>query len=65
MDKALKENIVHMVGLSRQLIADEAWALKVKEGREKEIQYCRFCNVKCTNALINRTEFGCVLHKNK
>ncbi|WP_309451138.1 hypothetical protein [Clostridium sp.] len=54
-----------MVGLSRQLIADEAWALKVKEGREKEIQYCRFCNVKCTNALINRTEFGCVLHKNK
>lgn len=61
IDKALKENVVHMVGLSRQLIADEAWALKVKEGREEEIKYCRFCNEKCTHALLNKTEFGCVL----
>ena len=63
IESALKENTVDMVGLSRQLIADEKWPNKVKEGKLEEIQYCRFCNVKCTNALMNHTEFGCVLHK--
>lgn len=65
IEQSLEENIVHMVALSRQLIADESWVLKVKEGRKEEIQYCNFCNVKCTNALINKTDFGCILHKNK
>lgn len=40
-----------MVGLSRQLIADDKWVIKVKEGRLNDIDYCRFCNIKCTNAL--------------
>lgn len=63
IENALKENIVDMFGLARQLIADDKWPNKVKEGRLEEIQYCRFCNVKCTNALMNHSEFGCVLHK--
>ena len=62
--RLLKESVVHMVGLSRQLIADDQWVLKVKEGREEEILYCRFCNIKCADALVNNSEFGCVLHKN-
>lgn len=51
-----------MVGLSRQLIADDKWVTKVSEGRLQDINYCRFCNIKCTNALMNGTSFGCVLH---
>jgi 2,4-dienoyl-CoA reductase-like NADH-dependent reductase (Old Yellow Enzyme family) len=58
------KNDVDMVGLSRQLIADDKWVIKVKEGRLKDIDYCRFCNIKCTNALMNRTSFGCILHDN-
>lgn len=65
IEKALKEKVVHMVALSRQLIADDSWALKVKLGRKEEIQYCKFCNIKCTNALISNSDFGCVLQKNK
>lgn len=53
---------IDMVGLSRQLIADDKWVIKVSEGRLQDINYCRFCNVKCTNALMNGTSFGCVLH---
>ncbi len=58
------EDEVDMVGLSRQLIADDKWVIKVKEGRAEDIDYCRFCNVKCVDALMNRTPFGCVLHNN-
>ena len=58
------ENDVDMVALSRQFIADNKWVIKVKEGKAEDIDYCRFCNVKCTNALMNGTPFGCVLHDN-
>lgn len=57
------ENDLDMIALSRQLIADDKWAIKVKEGREQEINYCRFCNVKCTNSLMNGTPFGCILQE--
>lgn len=63
INSILKEEIVEMIGLSRQFIADEEWTLKVKEERENEIKYCRFCNY-CTNSLLNNTEFGCILNKN-
>lgn len=63
IENALRENTIDMVGLSRQLIADDTWPTKVKEGKLEEIQYCRFCNIKCTNALMSNSEFGCVLHK--
>lgn len=63
IDNAINNGIIDMAGLSRQLIADEIWPQKVNEGRIDEILFCRFCNVKCTNALMNHSEFGCVLHK--
>ena len=62
INSILKEDIVDMVALSRQLIADEEWTLKVKEKRESEINYCKFCNY-CTNCLLNNKEFECVLSK--
>lgn len=63
VENTLTEDIVDMVALSRQLIADDQWVAKVKAGKEDDIKYCKFCNVKCTNALMNNTEFGCILHK--
>ncbi|WP_125152025.1 bilirubin reductase [Clostridium rectalis] len=63
IEEALENNKADVVALSRQLIADENWVLKVKDGREKDILYCEFCNIKCTNALMNNKEFGCVLHR--
>ncbi len=60
---SLLESDIDMVGLSRQLIADDQWTVKVKQGREKEIDYCRFCNVKCTKSLMTGAPFGCVLHQ--
>jgi dimethylglycine catabolism A len=29
----------------RAFLADPDWAIKAKEGREKEIQRCRYCNL--------------------
>lgn len=60
---SILENDLDMIALSRQLIADDKWAIKLKEGREEDINYCRFCNVKCTNSLMNGTSFGCILHE--
>lgn len=57
------EKRVDMVAFSRQLIADSAWINKVKCNAVENIKYCKFCNVKCTSSLINRTKFGCVLDK--
>lgn len=65
IDRKLKEKEIDMVGLSRQLIADDQWVKKVKYKKENEILYCKFCNAKCTNALLNNSDFGCILHKNK
>ena len=59
---SLLEADIDMVGLSRQLIADDQWVLKIEQGRENDIDYCRFCNVKCTNSLMSGAPFGCVLH---
>lgn len=57
------ENKVDMVALSRQLIADTNWVNKVEKNETDAIKYCKFCNVKCTGSLINRTAFGCILDK--
>ena len=42
-ENTLKEGMVDMVSLSRALIADPNWALKIKEGRADEITRCTFC----------------------
>lgn len=56
---------IDMIGLSRQLIADDKWAQKVKEEKIDSIDFCKFCNVKCTNSLMNGTSFGCILNNEK
>lgn len=51
MEKLLEEGFA-CVGMSRQLVADPYWPLKVSEGRENEILYCTYCNAKCVASIM-------------
>jgi 2,4-dienoyl-CoA reductase (NADPH2) len=44
-EEILRENRADLIGLLRPFLSDPDWAIKAKEGREKEIQRCRYCNL--------------------
>lgn len=62
--RAVLEDGMDLVGMSRQLIADPFWPEKVEKGRTDEITYCRYCNQKCMGALRGGQPIGCILHRN-
>ena len=43
-EEILQEERADMIGLLRQLLRDPEWAIKAKEGREHEIEICKYCN---------------------
>ena len=43
-ESILQEEKADLIALSRPLLRDPDWALKAKEGREKEIKRCSYCN---------------------
>lgn len=43
-EEILQEGKADLIGLLRPLMRDPDWAMKAKEGREKEIKRCRYCN---------------------
>jgi 2,4-dienoyl-CoA reductase-like NADH-dependent reductase (Old Yellow Enzyme family) len=47
-----------MIGLGRQSLADPLLPLKLREGREKEINYCTTCD-NCLELLIQQRPIGC------
>ena len=47
-----------MIGLGRQSLADPLLPLKLREGREKEINYCTTCD-NCLELLIRQQPIGC------
>ena len=47
-----------MVALGRQSFADPLLPLKLREGREKEINYCTACD-NCLELLIQQSPIGC------
>ena len=49
---------VDMVGLGRQSFADPLLPLKLREGRENEINYCTTCD-NCLELLIQQEPIGC------
>lgn len=59
MEKLLEEGFA-CVGMSRQLVADPYWPLKVSEGRENEILYCTYCNAKCVASIMTGQPVSCV-----
>lgn len=48
-----------LIGLSRPLLRDPNWVIKAKEGREKEITRCTYCN-ECMDRLIQDEPGLCV-----
>ena len=53
-EKAVEDGLVDVVGLGHQMLADPDWARKVKEGREREINYCIGCNECMYEAVMGR-----------
>ena len=51
-EKAIKDGIVDMVFLGRQLIADPEWPRKVREGRVEDIRPCLACNEGCRGGRV-------------
>ncbi len=49
---------VDMIGLGRQSFADPLLPLKLREGRENEINYCTTCD-NCLELLIQQEPIGC------
>ena len=47
-----------MIALGRQSLADPLLPLKLREGREKEINYCTACD-NCLELLIQQSPIGC------
>jgi hypothetical protein len=47
-----------MVALGRQSLADPLLPLKLRDGREKEIDYCTACD-NCLELLIRQKPIGC------
>jgi len=46
-EKILRENLADMIGLSRQLLADPYWPIKIKYNKESEIRKCISCLTGC------------------
>jgi 2,4-dienoyl-CoA reductase-like NADH-dependent reductase (Old Yellow Enzyme family) len=57
--EVLREGRADLVAVGRGLIADPDWAIKVKEGRSREIVECLRCDQKCYGNLRRGTPIGC------
>jgi 2,4-dienoyl-CoA reductase-like NADH-dependent reductase (Old Yellow Enzyme family) len=54
----IAKGYVDMVAVGRQSLADPLLPLKLREGREKEINYCTTCD-NCLELLIRQRPIGC------
>jgi 2,4-dienoyl-CoA reductase-like NADH-dependent reductase (Old Yellow Enzyme family) len=57
----IERGYVDMIGLGRQSFADPLLPLKVREGREDEIDYCTTCD-NCLELLIQQRPIGCATY---
>jgi 2,4-dienoyl-CoA reductase (NADPH2) len=53
-ESILQEGKADLVALGRSLIADPDWPRKLAEGRDEDIVPCRWDNISCLRASINR-----------
>jgi 2,4-dienoyl-CoA reductase-like NADH-dependent reductase (Old Yellow Enzyme family) len=56
--KFIEMRVTDMIGLGRQSLADPLLPLKIREGREGEINYCTLCD-NCLELLIQQSRIGC------
>lgn len=61
-EKAIKDGIVDMVFLGRQLIADPEWPRKVREGRVEDIRPCLACNEGCISRVFDGKATACAVN---
>ncbi|MGA2106051.1 MAG: NAD(P)-binding protein [Syntrophorhabdales bacterium] len=62
-ERILAENKADMVGLSRQLIADQYWADKAAAGKTEDIRKCISCLVGCwQESLMIKREMRCAIN---
>ncbi|MGB3989838.1 MAG: hypothetical protein WBL32_04805, partial [Acetivibrionales bacterium] len=54
----IEKGYVDMIALGRQSFADPLLPLKLREGREDEINYCTVCD-NCLELLIQQSPIGC------
>jgi 2,4-dienoyl-CoA reductase-like NADH-dependent reductase (Old Yellow Enzyme family) len=54
----IQSGITDMIGLGRQSFADPLMPLKLRTGKEEDINYCTVCD-NCLELLIQQTEIGC------
>jgi len=59
----IRDEQADLVGLSRPLLRDPDWVIKAKEGREKEIIRCTYCN-ECMDRLV-KDEPGLCIYLNE
>ncbi|NQT72736.1 MAG: NADH:flavin oxidoreductase [Chloroflexi bacterium] len=63
-EKLLQEERIDLAGVCRQIIRDPDWPKKAKEGREKEIKKCAYCNNCIETATVGPGGY-CKLDKEK
>lgn len=62
-DKIIKEGKTDMVGLSRQLLADQFWGVKAKMGKVDDIRKCISCLTACwQESHMAKKEVGCAIN---
>jgi len=58
--RILTEGTADLVGMTRQLIADPEWLVKVAEGRLEQIRPCVACNQECIGRVARYLPMSCV-----
>ena len=62
-ERILAEGKTDMVGLSRQLLADPYWPIKVKYGKVRAIRRCISCLTGCwQESMMAKKEIGCAIN---
>jgi 2,4-dienoyl-CoA reductase-like NADH-dependent reductase (Old Yellow Enzyme family) len=57
----ISNGYVDMIGIGRQSLADPLLPLKLREGREEQINYCTTCD-NCLELLIQQEPIGCATY---
>jgi 2,4-dienoyl-CoA reductase-like NADH-dependent reductase (Old Yellow Enzyme family) len=57
----IEKGFVDMIAVGRQSLADPLLPLKLREGRESEINYCTTCD-NCLELLIQQSPIGCATY---
>ena len=61
-ERVLAAGEADLIGLSRPLLADADYVVKIREGREREVQRCIRCNQGCIARLFKGAPVACTIN---